>query len=62
MSRVADLVAAQPWAITEIYLRGILELAAREPGPAIEQLRSEPRQRLEAGRSNAPEAIRRARR
>ncbi len=45
MSRVADLIASQPWAITEVYLRGILELAAREPGPAVEQLRQ---QRLEA--------------
>jgi ClpP class serine protease len=56
MSRIVDLVAAQPWAMTEIYLRGILELAAREPGPAIEQLRAEHRQRLEAlqGKGGTP--------
>lgn len=41
MSRVADLVAAMPWAMTETYVRGILEIAERAPGPAVEQLRAD---------------------
>lgn len=56
MSRAADLVASLPWAMTEIYLRAILEIAGREPGPALEHLRAENRTRLDGlqGKAGTP--------
>lgn len=41
MSRIADLIASQPWAMTEIYLRAILELAERQAAtPNLDELRT----------------------
>ena len=41
MTRVADLVAATPWAMTEIYVRAVLEVAERHAEtPALDELRA----------------------
>lgn len=37
-SRVFDAACAQHWAMQEEPLRALLEVAAREPGPALEAL------------------------
>lgn len=41
MSRIVDLIVAQPWAMTEIYLRAMLELAERQAAtPNLDELRA----------------------
>ena len=40
MSRIQDVIAATPWAMTEVYVQAMMEIAAREPGQAIEALRA----------------------